>query len=347
MSAFDFGNFDFDSIGNDDFDLGNIFADESKEKKEEPAADPVEEKAPELSAEEPPSEEKAAEPEKAVEQASEAKTEPEAKGEEPEAKAEYPAKEEPKAGDPKDEPAEEPATDAAAETDAAPVEDVAADAPEAVADDAAAEDESDPVIEVSVKEKAPKAKKAKKVKKAEPKVKAEAPKAEAKEEAKAEVVAPNAEPIDEDILSNFILVLGPAYEAFKKDVQSRLGEIRVQAGMMPAVVKTMIQKNNELDRKLFMEGEGYIDAYTTLADKETGLISCTRAVAESNAKGNAAEKKLVGTLAVMNYTDPLTGKKINLLQYANALKQAVSFVNSAKEHVKSTSIALSTMSKVA
>lgn len=348
MAAFDF---DFDSIGNDDFDFGNIFADESKEKEEAPKAAPAKEKAPEAPAEEPPAEAKAAEPEKAVEPEVKAEPEPapEAKAEPetaPEAKAEEPAKEEPKAEVVKDEPAEEPAAEPVA--DAAPAAeanaDVAADAPEAVAADAAPEAEPEPEVEVSVTEKAPKTKKAKKTKKAAPKAKAEAP---AEEEAKAEVAVPKAEPIDEDIISNHILVIGPVYEKFKNDVGTLLGEIRVQAGMMPAVIKTMIQKNNELDRKLFMEGEGYVEAYTTIADKDTGLITCVRAAAEANAKGNATEKKLAGTLAVMNYTDPLTGKKINLLQYANALKQAVSFVSNAKEHVKATSIALSTMSKVA
>ena len=342
MAAFDF---DFDSIGNDDFDFGNIFADESKEKEEAPKAAPAKEKAPEAPAEEPPAEAKAAEPEKAVEPEVKAEPEPapEAKAEPetaPEAKAEEPAKEEPKAEVVKDEPAEEPAAEPVA--DAAPAAeakaDVAADAPEAVAADAAPEAEPEPEVEVSVTEKAPKTKKAKKTKKAA---------APAEEEAKAEVAVPKAEPIDEDIISNHILVIGPVYEKFKNDVSTLLGEIRVQAGMMPAVIKTMIQKNNELDRKLFMEGEGYVEAYTTIADKDTGLITCVRAAAEANAKGNATEKKLAGTLAVMNYTDPLTGKKINLLQYANALKQAVSFVSNAKEHVKATSIALSTMSKVA
>ena len=338
MAAFDF---DFDSIGNDDFDFGNIFADESKEKEEAPKAAPAEEKAPEAPVKEPPAKAKAAEPEKAVEPEVKAEPEPapEAKAE-PETTPEDEVKAEPEAK--AEEPAAEPVADAAPAAEAKA--DVAADAPEAVADDTAPEAEPEPEVEVSVTEKAPKAKKAKKTKKAAPKAKAEAP---SEEETEAEVAVPKAEPIDEDIISNHILVIGPVYEKFKNDVSTLLGEIRVQAGMMPAVIKTMIQKNNELDRKLFMEGEGYVEAYTTIADKDTGLITCVRAAAEANAKGNATEKKLAGTLAVMNYTDPLTGKKINLLQYANALKQAVSFVSNAKEHVKATSIALSTMSKVA
>lgn len=170
---------------------------------------------------------------------------------------------------------------------------------------------------------------------------------EASDDAVEEVeIAPEA-PINESFIDSLILCLGPKYEAFRKDVSNRISNITVQPGMAPAVIANMIALNNELDNKLFNEGQGYIDAYLSLTDKETGLMTRIREMTMDTAEGSSSDKKRACMHALMNYTFPATGEKINLIQYANALKQATGFISNAKAYTKSTSVALATMMKVA
>lgn len=228
--------------------------------------------------------------------------------------------------------------DTAAEAPAEAEEDVEADAPTDV--EAKATEPAEPVVEVKV-EKKPAKKQSRRTKKT--KAKAEEPEPEEKTVQLPDVAAP----INETFVKSLILTLGPEYEKFKQEVNDRMNNIVVQPGMTSAVIDDMIGKNNQLDKLLFVGGQGYFDAYTSLTASKTGFIDRLRKETEMQTKGNASEKRLAADLAVMNYTFPATGEKINLLQYANALKQATGFVSSARNYVKSTSIALNMMRKVA
>lgn len=364
-----FGDDFFDSIFNDAGDLDSIFKEEPK--KEEAKQEPAKEEAspsnePANEAEAPKAEEKTEEPATETEvpaeepKAEEAHSEEEATKNILEAEApkeEAPAKEEPKAGAAEEVKEEVEAVaaepddtkdDADAEATVAPEENVEADAPAGV--EAEAAEPAEPVVEVTVAK--PKRRRSKKAAKAadEKKAEKETEKAEAKTETpktaeEAPVVAAAA-PINEDILQGLTLVLGPKYEAFKKDVKERIAKINVKPGMAPGVISTMISLNNEVDGLLSFVGEDYFSMYTRIADSKTGLIEVTRKMAELNTKGTAGDKKRAGELAVMNYVWPATGEKINLLEYANALKQATNFISSARAYTKSTSIALTMMSKL-
>lgn len=289
-----------------------------------------------------------------------AKEEPPAK----EPKAEAPAEPEAKAEEAAPEPAEEPKAETVAEVKEEEVEtedtaetakepdttaEAVAEAKEAVEADASAAEEAEapeaaePVVEVKV-EKKHRRRRTKKAKAEETKVE----EAEDKESDEETVSLPDpAAPINENIVNAFVTPLGPVYEDFRKEVSKRMNNIVIQPDMAPAVVRDMIAKNNELEKFIFFKGQGYFDAYTNLTASKTGLIDRTRKKAEMSTKGNATEKRLAADLAIMNFTFPATGEKINLLQYANALKQAIGFVSNAKDYVKSTSIVLNTMFKAA
>lgn len=237
----------------------------------------------------------------------------------------------------------------------APVEADAPAAEEAAAAESAEPAVEEPVVEVTVTKpkrhrRTKKEMQAARAKEAAEKAAAEKAKSEKKTDAAEEVeeveIAPEA-PINESFIDSLILCLGPKYEAFRKDVSNRISNITVQPGMAPAVIANMIALNNELDNKLFNEGQGYIDAYLSLTDKETGLMTRIREMTMDTAEGSSSDKKRACMHALMNYTFPATGEKINLIQYANALKQATGFISNAKAYTKSTSVALATMMKVA
>lgn len=345
----------FNSLFNDtaDADVGKMF-DDTEEK-------PAEKKTEELVKEEAPTaEEKAEEPvadaptieEKIDEPVAEApKAEEPVAEETPDEQKEEPVKETPvpkettiaESGDVKEEvesddaAAEEPndaESDANAETDATPEENVEADAP--AAEEAPAAEPAEPVVEV----KAEKKHRRRRSKKTKTEEKAEEPKKAASEE-------PASSEVNEEFLKSLILVIGPKYKNFRDDINDRINKISIQPDMPTAVINSMIAQNNELEKKLMIEGQGYYDAYTNLTDKETGLIASTRAAAEAEADGTVAERRYAGQVALEHYKFPATGEVVNLLQYANALKQVTNFLDNVKSYVKSTGIALNTMRKVA
>lgn len=375
----------FDSIFNDMSDMESVFKSEPKKeekptepKQEDPAKEAsVEQEAPaEESAEEVPTVEEPeteAEPKPVEAQAVEDDTSAEeAKSETETAEAEVEIEATPEVEE-KESEAEEAVTDGADEQPAADdasagAEDEAvADAEVSVETDASSAEEAaptepaEPAVEVKVekpkrKRRTKKEMQALRAKEAAEKAAAEEAKAEKSE--KAEEAAPKAEakaeaepepevPINEDFVTSLIPVLGPKYAAFKQDVAERINKITIQPGMPPAVVRLMISQNNELEKKLLIEGQEYFEAYQSLTDKDTGLIDRTRRSAEERTEGNATAKRLAGIHAITHYVFPATGEKIDLLRYANALKQATGFVKNVKDYVKSTSIALSTMAKVA
>lgn len=353
----------FNSLFNDTAgpDVNEMFDKAEKKPAEEKTEEPVKEKAPAVeektaeTAEEAPAAEKKAEKpvqkEEPVEATAEA-VEEAPKAEEP--VAEEPAKEEAPAEEPKAEAVEEvkeeveqadaaeesgdAETDANAEADAASEKAVEADAP--ATEEAKAAEPAEPVVEV----KAEKKHRRRRTKKAKVEEKAE--------EKKDEVVAaaeeePASSEINEDFINQLILVIGPNYKSFRDSVNDRINKIQIKPNMASAVIDSMISQNNELERMLMIEGQGYYDAYTSLTDKETGLIAETRAAAEAKADGTVAERRYAGQVALEHYKFPATGEKVNLLRYANALKQITSFLDNAKSYVKSTGIALNTMRKVA
>lgn len=346
----------FNSLFNDtaDADVSKMFGEtdkkpEEEKKAEEPvkgetpaAEEKTEESAEEPKAEAPVMEEKAEEPEAEApaEPVAEETTEP-AKEEPVE---EAPA-EEPKAEDVKEEvetadAAEESGdaeSDTSAETDAASEEAVEADAP--ATEEAEAAEPAEPVVEVKV-EKKHRRRRTKKAKTEEKAEKTEEPKA-------AEAEEPASSEINEAFLKSLILVIGPKYKDFRDDINDRINKISIQPDMPSAVINSMIAQNNELEKKLMIEGQGYYDAYTNLTDKETGLIASTRAAAEAEAEGTVVERRYAGQVALTHYKFPATGEIVNLLQYANALKQVTNFLDNVKSYVKSTGIALNTMRKVA
>lgn len=351
----------FNDIGSSDGSgFENLFADAKPEEPKEKAPETPKAEEPEAPAE-PVKEEAAPEP-----PAEEVKAEPEPEAEATKAEepvAEEPAKEEAPVEEPKAEVTEdvkeevddaaeesESADDTSAETDAAPEEAVEADAP--AAEKAEAAEPAEPVVEEVKVEKKHRRRRSKKAKAAEAKAeeaetKVEEPKAEEKAGDDIPDLPDPSAPINENIIKNFVLTLGPIYEEFRAEVGKRINNIVVQPDMAPAVIQDMISKNNDLDKLLFYKGQGYFDAYTNLTASKTGLIDRTRKHAEMTTKGDTKAKRLAADLAIMNYTVPATGERINLLQYANALKQAMGFVTNAKDYVKSTSIVLNTMLKAA
>ena len=280
-----------------------------------------------------PEAETVAAPEAEVEQVAEAvaEPEPEATTAEP-VQEETPAKEAEEAKEEVEPVAEESAeteSDTTAEAPAETEKDVEADAP--AAEEAAAPEPAEPVVEVKV-EKKTRRRRTKKTK--EP-------------VAKADDLPADKEELDEGFVKSLILVLGPQYEATKKEINEMINNITVQADMPQAVVKNVIEKNNLLEKKLFTAGQGYNDAYVSLTDKDSGLIARIRSKAELTTEGSQVDKKAAGQLAVMTYVNPQTGEKLDLLQYANALKQANNFFSNAKDLATSTSITLNALYRAA
>ena len=160
-----------------------------------------------------------------------------------------------------------------------------------------------------------------------------------------EAMAAESAPISEEFVNSLIIVLGPKYEADKAKVSEMINNITITKGMPPAVVDSMVAQTNELEKFIMMRSQGYEDAYTSLCDKESGLIARIRMRTALTAGGTPTEQKNAGNLACMSYKDPVTKQTLDLFQYANALKQAHDFFENARDYVKSTAIALNAMRK--
>ena len=298
-----------------------------------------------FSAEEPKAEKKKEGPQQEAPAVEEAKTEePEAESEEeqmepiPELTEEQTAAEENLAEVESEEAAEEKQETEAAETEPeAPAE-------EAKAEEAAAEEEPAPEVKVEKKTRR-RRKKAEAVAEAEP--------AKAEEPVKAAAPAPGTSvmgtgaDIDESFIKNLLVPLGPVYIEQKKKVNEMMNEIVLTADMKPAVVQVMLAKNAELARYVEIVGDGYFEAYDNLTDKETGLMARVKAQASIDSPGTKEDKANAAAIALTHYKDPKSGKELDLMTYANALRAAKNFFNGAKNYSKAVGITLNNYNRLA
>lgn len=301
-----------------------------------------------FSTEEPKSEEKKEEPQQEAPAVKEAKTEePEAENEEeqmepiPELTEEQAAAEEDLAEAESEEDAE--AAEEKQETEAAETE-PEAPAEEAKAEEAAAEEEPAPEVKVEKKTRR-RRKKAEAVAEAEP--------AKAEGSVKAAAPAPGTSvmgtgaDIDESFIKSLLVPLGPVYIEQKKKVNEMMNEIVLTADMKPAVVQVMLAKNAELARYVEIVGDGYFEAYDNLTDKETGLMARVKAQASIDSPGTKEDKANAAAIALTHYKDPKSGKELDLMTYANALRAAKNFFNGAKNYSKAVGITLNNYNRLA
>ncbi len=280
-----------------------------------------------FSAEEPKTEEKKEEPQQEAPAVEEAKTEePEAESEEEQMEPIPELTEEQAAAEEKQE------TEAAETEPEAPAE-------EAKAEEAAAEEEPAPEVKVEKKTRR-RRKKAEAVAEAEEPVKAAAP-------APGTSVMSTGADIDESFIKNLLVPLGPVYIEQKKKVNEMMNEIVLTADMKPAVVQVMLAKNAELARYVEIIGDGYFEAYDNLTDKETGLMARVKAQASIDSPGTKEDKANAAAIALTHYKDPKSGKELDLMTYANALRAAKNFFNGAKNYSKAVGITLNNYNRLA
>lgn len=153
--------------------------------------------------------------------------------------------------------------------------------------------------------------------------------------------------LDENFVASLLTPLGPQYAEHKTKISKMMNAIVLAPDMKPAVVQQMIAQNTELARYVEFYGDGYLEAYNNLTDKETGLIARVKAQAAMECNGTKEDKQYAASLALVHYKDPKSGKEINLMDYTNALRAARDFFNSAKNYVKAVGISLTNFNKLA
>lgn len=152
------------------------------------------------------------------------------------------------------------------------------------------------------------------------------------------------ETLDLGFMKSLLVLPGKEFTEQMQEIETLMDQIDLPPDLDTANAKVMYSKNFILGKKLDSVMFAWQNMYENLTNKDTGLMKRVKDQAKLTTDGTERERELAANLALANYS--YQGRKIDLCQYANALRAANSFLNQARDFQKTTSIALNSFVKM-
>lgn len=132
----------------------------------------------------------------------------------------------------------------------------------------------------------------------------------------------------------------PEWDAAKAKFEEISKNIHISNDMNKAQLHDLLSQVANLRDEVYSAYTETKTLYEHLTDKENGLIERTKRTGSKGA--NAEERKLTGTLAIMNYVDP-NGNKINLYEVLDETRIRFNFLKGIIETIEFKKAVLLTM----